>query len=263
MSATTATPRTGHSTPMGRVAGLTKANWRLLLRNKLTLLYGLILPLLPLLLLLTAERGDETVGASSASTVVFLLMVFPIFYNLLSMFVSRRDELVLKRLRTGETRDSELIASMAMPGVLITVVVTAVAIGLGLALGQPVPTNLVLLIGTVLLGTAVFVAFALWTAAWTRTAEAAQMTSMPVLILAMIGQLGPVFPENVRRYVELTPGSALDALVRLSWFGQDGDSTVDFAASWGAAGEPLLVLVLWVLIGWALAQKYMHWEPRH
>lgn len=263
MSATTATTRSPNSTPVGRVVGLTKANWRLMLRNKLTLTYGLVLPLLPLLLLLTADRGDETVGASAASTVMFLLMVFPIFYNLLSMFVSRRDELVLKRLRTGEARDSELIASMAMPGVLITLVITAVGVGLGMALGQPAPTNALLMLATVLLGTAVFVALALWTAAWTRTAEAAQMTSMPVLILAMIGQLAPVFPENIRRFVEFTPGSALDSLVRLSWFGQDGDRHVDFAASWGVAYEPLLVLVFWVLIGSALAQKSMHWEPRH
>lgn len=35
---------------------------------------------------------------------------------MLAQFVNRRDELVLKRMRTGETRDAELLASIAVPG---------------------------------------------------------------------------------------------------------------------------------------------------
>ena len=45
-----------------------------------------------------------------------MALLFPGYYNLLSMFVTRRDELVLKRLRTGEVRDLELVTSMALPG---------------------------------------------------------------------------------------------------------------------------------------------------
>ena len=43
------------------------------------------------------------------STVLLMALMFPVYYNLLSMFVTRRDELVLKRLRTGEVRDLELV----------------------------------------------------------------------------------------------------------------------------------------------------------
>lgn len=251
------------STTLRRVLGLTRANWRLMLRNRLTLTYGLLLPLLPLALLFTSNRGNEDLGITAASTVVFLLMVFPLFYNLLSIVVSRRDELVLKRLRTGEARDSELIASMSLPGILISLAITVVMVVLAVALGQPFPVNPVLLLGGVLLASGVFVALALWTAAWTRTAEAAQMTSMPVILLAMIGQISMVFPEDWQRYVELTPGAAVEELVRLGWFGRDGEQSIDFLATWGASVEPLLVLVAWIAIGWALARKNMHWEPRH
>lgn len=248
---------------MRRITGLTRANWRLMLRNRLTLTYGLLLPLLPLALLFTSDRGNEDLGITAATTVVFLLMVFPLFYNLLSIVVSRRDELVLKRLRTGEARDSELIASMALPGTLISVAITVVTVALAVALGQPFPVNPLLLMGGVLLASGVFVALALWTAAWTRTAEAAQMTSMPVILLAMIGQVSMVFPESWQRYLELTPGAAVEELVRVGWFGRDGERSLDFLATWGASIEPLLVLVAWIAIGWALARKNMHWEPRH
>ncbi|MDN5893513.1 MAG: ABC transporter permease [Nocardioides sp.] len=251
------------TTPSSRAIGLTRANWRLMLRNRLTLAYGLILPLLPMLFLFSGTRGDDTIAMTSSTTVIFLLMLFPVYYNLLSMFVSRRDELVLKRLRTGEARDSELITSMAMPGVLITLVITLAAVMLGFPLGQQVPTNPILLLAVVLLGAGVFTALALWTAAWTRTAEAAQITSMPVILLASVGPMAPIFPESARRFVELTPGSAMDTLVRLSWFGYDDGSQLDFAATWGASSGPMLVLAAWVLIGWALARTYMHWEPRH
>ena len=68
--------------------------------------------------------------------------LFPVYYNVLSQFVTRRDELVLKRLRTGETSDAELLASIALPG-------AALALGrrccwsvpVAVALGEPLPLN--------------------------------------------------------------------------------------------------------------------------
>ena len=45
-----------------------------------------------------------------------VIALFPVYYNVLSQFVNRRDELVLKRMRTGETRDAELLVSIALPG---------------------------------------------------------------------------------------------------------------------------------------------------
>ena len=49
---------------IGRTARLTRWNAVLLTRNRLAFVYAVVLPLLPLLLLFTGERGAETVGAS-------------------------------------------------------------------------------------------------------------------------------------------------------------------------------------------------------
>ena len=53
---------------IGRTARLTRWNAVLLTRNRLAFVYAVVLPLLPLLLLFTGERGDETVGASAPSS---------------------------------------------------------------------------------------------------------------------------------------------------------------------------------------------------
>ncbi len=244
-----------------RTTGLARANALLMVRNRLTLLYAVAVPLVPMALLLNA-RGDVDAGMSFTSLSLTMTMLFPVYYNLLSIVVSRRDELVLKRLRTGETRDGEQLLAMALPGVAVTLVVSVLMVGVGVALGLPFPVNPVLFAVTVLVGAAAFASLAVWTAAWTRNAEAAQLTSFPLILFTMAGQMKPVFPDGWHAYVELTPGAALDALVRTTWFGRGPDGAVDFTSSWTASATPLMaLLVLTLLAGWR-ARSTMRWEPR-
>jgi len=110
-----------------------------------------------------------------------------------------------------------------------------------------------------------FVAFAFWTGAWTRTAEVAQLTSMPVIVLVVLGQIATAFPEDVRRWIELTPGAAMSDLVRASWFGFETEGTdraLGLNGSWAAVDEPLLVLGAWTVLAVFLARRSMRWEPR-
>ena len=79
------------------------------MRNRLTLVYAVVMPLLPLGLLFVGERRRGRRQHAPSSPTFVMALMFPVYYNLLSMFVSRRDELVLKRLRTGEVRDLELV----------------------------------------------------------------------------------------------------------------------------------------------------------
>lgn len=58
----------------------------------------------------------------------------------------------------------------------------------------------------VLVSAVMFVAFAFWTAAWTRTAESAQMTSLPVITVAVAGTLTAALPARVAEVVDRTPG---------------------------------------------------------
>ncbi len=249
-----------------RVTRLARTNTTLMMRNRLTMGYALVMPLLPLGLLFLGERGAVD-GASGAIATAFLMaLMFPVYYNLLSMFVSRRDELVLKRLRTGEIRDGELVLSMALPGVAITLVVSVLTVVVAMATGLRFPLNPVLLLLGVLLATAAFAGFALWTASWTRTAEAAQMTSMPVVLLATVGLLRGVFPAAAQPWVDLLPGTAIANLLRVAWFGRPPElgtaERFDFLATWSEALPSLAVLAAWTVVAIWVARRSMRWEPR-
>jgi ABC-2 type transport system permease protein len=252
--------------PVRRVVGLARTNTTLMMRNRLTMVYAVLVPLLPLGLLFLGERGDVDAASGTVASALLIALMFPVYYNLLSMFVTRRDELVLKRLRTGEVRDSEVVLSMALPGIVITLLVLLLTVVVALATGLPFPVNPVLLVLGVLLAAVAFVSLALWTASWTRTAEAAQMTSMPVLVLVTLGLLRQAFPESAQAWVALLPGTAVNDLLRITWFGRAPETgsgeRFDFWATWAQAGPPLAVLVAWTVLAVWLARRSMQWEPR-
>jgi ABC-2 type transport system permease protein len=110
-----------------------------------------------------------------------------------------------------------------------------------------------------------FMALACWTAAWTRNAEAAQLTSMPIIVLVVLGQVATAFPEDVRRWTNLTPGAAVADLMRVSWFGGVTGTTeprLVLSNTWAAAGGALLVLTAWAVLATVVARRSMRWEPR-
>lgn len=252
-----------------RVTSLTRWNGILLSRNRLALVYAVVLPLLPLALLFTGERGSPTVGAGAIVTMFLVIALFPVYYNVLAQFVSRRDELVLKRMRTGEVQDGELLASIALPGAITALVLSVLAVPIAAAIGYEPPVNPALYVVLAVLATVMFVAFAYWTAAWTKNAEAAQLTSMPIIIVASLGPLTNSIPDmsdRLRDVLSLTPGAAISDLVRIGWFGLDGpgakETTLTFAGTWGQAAEPLLVVAAWTALAVVLARRSMRWEPR-
>jgi ABC-2 type transport system permease protein len=252
-----------------RAVSLTRWNAVLLSRNRLAFVYAAVMPVLPLVLLFTGDRGDPAVGAGAVVTMFLVAALFPVYYNVLSQFVSRRDELVLKRMRTGETRDGELLVSIALPGAISALVLSAVAVPIAAALGQPLPVNPLLYAGLAVLTVTMFTAFAFWTAAWTRSAESAQLTSLPIILLASFGPLGATISgmsDWLREIVSLTPGAAMSELVRIGWFGFDGpdatEATLSFSETWGQAVDPLIAIVAWTYTAVVLARRSMRWEPR-
>jgi ABC-2 type transport system permease protein len=252
-----------------RTVSLTRWNAVLLSRNRLAFFYAMVMPLLPLALLFTGERGSPSVGAGAIVTMFLVIALFPVYYNVLAQFVSRRDELVLKRMRTGETRDAELLISIALPGAISALVLSALAIPIAAAVGQPLPVNPLLYAALAGAMVIMFTAFAYWTAAWTRNAETAQLTSMPIIIAASLGPLITSIPDmsdRLRDVLSLTPGAAMSDLIRIGWFGLDGpdakDATLSFIESWGQAAEPLIVIAAWTYLAVTLARRSMRWEPR-
>jgi ABC-2 type transport system permease protein len=255
-----------------RVAALFRAEGVLLRRNRVALLNALVLPA-ALAGWLKASGLDAGVSrAMGAAMLVTWLTAFalllPVYYNLVTALVARREQLVLKRLRAGESTDAEILAGTAAPAVAVAWIQVAVAAVAAVAVfGMNRPANALLVLAALILGTAVFVLLAAVTAAVTRTVEMAQLTTAPVLILSFAfgGLLFPLggLPGPLRSLGQALPLTRVLDLLRLGLTGTaPGGGHFGLAATFGAAAVPVLVLAAWIAAGGWAARRWFRWEPR-
>jgi ABC-2 type transport system permease protein len=72
-----------------------------------------------------------------------------------------------------------------------------------------------------------------------------------------------VLPDGLARVAELLPLTPAVDLMRIGLLGVTADGTVvDFAESFGAAVQPVVVLAAWTAVGIWLVRRYFRWEPR-
>ncbi len=261
-----------------RLAALARAELLQFRRNKTLLVMGTVFPLALPLMMFFAGRGDGPTAVGTATTIemlLFYVLVFVQFYTVLSMVTTRRGEGVLKRLRTGEARDHEILGAFAAPGALLAAGATVTVVAVVTAAGAPLPVNAVLPVLALAGGLAVFTALALVTSAFTKNAEAAQLTALPVMMLGMVGfgGLRTVLPDGLRTVVDWTPMAAVSDLVHLGWTGRlpaaaDGAASgadapvAGFVDAFADAGRPLVTLAVWIVLGVALAARSFRWDER-
>nr|MDT0657412.1 ABC transporter permease [Micromonospora sp. DSM 115978] len=254
-----------------RVIGLGRAELTLLLRNRTAVFTALALPLgtAGLLAAVTPPDGDHLSSTAFLFTAVIgFLLLYVVYYNLVTTFVARREELVFKRLRTGETTDAEILLGAAVPALAVAVLQTVLAVVAGaLLVGLPVPVNLPIMIVGLLAGCAVFVLLAAASTAFTRNVEMAQISTMPVLLVSMVGSgvVLPleVLPDPVADGLRLLPLTPVLDLVRLGWLGTTGaDAPRDFIGALGAAAVPAAIVAGWLVVGVMAVRRWFRWEPR-
>jgi ABC-2 type transport system permease protein len=256
--------------PRRRVLALAAAETRLLLRNRTAVANTVLMPvaLVAAVGAITASNGGTVDGPGLIASAIGVTLVFVTFYNLVTTFVARREELVLQRMRTGELTDAEVLLGTAVPTLLVTVVqVVLAAVGV-VVLGEwSAPVDVVLPLVALLGGGALMVVLAAVSTSFTRTVEAAQFTTLPLVLTATMlsGLLIPLsdFPEQlaqVARFLPLTPVIELSrlGLVGTTWNGQ----AVDTAGAWAASPLALAVLVGWLGGGALLARLVFRWGPR-
>ncbi len=251
-----------------RVGALARAEALLLRRNPIALLNALGTPVVGVVLLNAfPPDGAALPGAGIAVTLAAFALLFSLYYNLVTTLVARREELVLKRLRSGESSDREILFGAAAPAVVITwwqcivgVVAATVLAGMG------VPVGPVLVVAAVVLGTVVFVLLAAASTAMTRSVEMAQLSTLPVVLISMV--LGGLFPVGVLPgpVQWVAQGLPLTRVVDLLWLGftgttRDGTAVGEWSAT-GGVPAALLVLAAWVIVGAVASRRFMRWEPR-
>lgn len=275
MTTATMTPPAAHGPARARasarrVGAMARAEMRLLWRNRTALLYALLFPLGAVALLdgSDAFAAAPGMGAMLVTSVAAIALGFAVYYNLVTALVGRREELVLKRLRTGELTDAEIIAGTAVPSLALAWVQVIVAVAASAVMGElDAPANALLVVLALVLGSAVFVLLAAASTAMTRTVEMAQVTTMPVLFIPFVfsGLVHPLsdLPAPLATLGQVLPLTPIVDLLRLGLVGIDPDGRhLDTAATFTAAAPALAIAVAWIVLGVVMTRRWFRWEPR-
>ncbi|MFE0176812.1 ABC transporter permease [Streptomyces sp. NPDC059002] len=253
------------TTPAGRLRALARAEMTLLGRSKGTLFAALFVPMLiPLSMQQTAKDMDLKgtgldVGSVVLPSALGFSLLFAVYSALTGVYVARREELVLKRLRTGELRDPEILAGAALPSVVIAIVQCVVlAVGCAVLIDAGAPSAPHLVVLGVVAGLVMFAALAAVTGSFARSTESAQVMSMPLIFVSMIGSglFVPleVMPDKLATVCELLPLSPVIELIRGGWAGH-----LSAADALGAVATA----VAWTLLSVFAVRRWFRWEPRH
>ncbi|MEU0884829.1 ABC transporter permease [Lentzea sp. NPDC005914] len=233
-----------------RAVAVGQAELKLFWRNRTALFNSIVMPLLiaPALMAADADGVPLVIG------LIGFVLLMAVYYNLVTTFVARREELVLKRLRVGELTDPEILLGAALPSVVVALGQMALfAVIVGVVSGIALPTHPWFLMLGVVGGMIVFVLLAAASSAYTRTVEMAQVTSLPILVACLLGS-GVFFPlslvpDGVAAVLRLLPLSPVLELLRAGWGG-------------GSVVQPMIVLAVWIGVGIYAVRRWFRWDPR-
>ncbi|SHI16640.1 ABC-2 type transport system permease protein [Streptomyces sp. 3214.6] len=263
-AAATGTDGRTATTPASRMVALARAELTLLGRSKSTIITAVFVPLvLPVSLAsVVDDMGVEDVGLSVGLVLlpaaIGFSLLFGVYSALAAIYTARREELVLKRLRTGELRDAEILGGAALP-VLATGLVQSLVLVAGstVLLDVPAPKAPHLAVLGLLLGLVMCAALAAVTATVTRTVESAQVTTMPMVLVSMTGSGVTVplelLPDRLASVCELLPLSPVITLIRGGWTGN--------LSAYEALGA-LATALAWTVLAVFAVQRWFRWEPR-
>ena len=255
----------GTTTRWRRTAALGRAELTLLLRNRSALAVALLLPVgmvaawTPMTAGVGREEGENAHQLAMGAGIGFVLL-FVVYYNLVTAYVARREELVLKRLRTGEPTDLEIMCGTAVPAVVVAAAQCAALVAAGsVFLHLAPPRRPDLLLAGLALGIVLLAALAAASTVFTRSVELAQLTTAPMILVSVVGSglVVPVdaFPHTMGEVCRLLPMTPVMRLVEAGWFGGAAAAPGQVLVSLGAA-------LAWTLLAVFAVHRWFRWEPR-
>ncbi|MET1071320.1 MAG: ABC transporter permease [Umezawaea sp.] len=230
------------------ILALGRVELKLLLRNKTAAGIAVATPLLIGALLLGNGPEDWTF---TITVQLVLMLGFTVYTTVTTSLVARRQDLHLKRLRTGEASDTAVVVGLLAPIALLGLVQTALLLGMSTVAGAPLPERPLLLVLAVVGGVAMCCAAGVATTAITSTAELGQITTAPFFFALFGGAMWTLVADPVDLRMLAVPGGQVAELVRAAWGGPTDNVPTAAAA-----------LVAWIAIGYGLATRAFRWEPR-
>ncbi|MFE0513305.1 ABC transporter permease [Streptomyces sp. NPDC058964] len=247
-----------------RLRALARAELTLLGRTRSAVLTALLMPLAlpfsvrPAVGQIDLRAEGLTVGTVMLTAAVGFSFLFAVYTSLVGAFVARREELVLKRLRTGELGDLEILVGTSLPAVCVGLAqALVVSVGCAVLLDAGAPRAPYLTVLGALSGLVLCAALAALTSAFTRTVESAQVTALPLVLVSMTGSgiaiPTEVLPDRLASVCELLPLSPAIRLVRAGWTGH--------LSAYEALGAVATTLA-WTVVAVFAVRRWFRWEPR-
>ncbi|SHE78719.1 ABC transporter permease [Streptoalloteichus hindustanus] len=245
---------------------LGRTEFRLLWRNKLVASIAVVMPLLVGVVLATngGSFGEQGWGLTAAVQVLQILLM-TVYLTITTALTARRQDLFLKRLRSGEMSDATVLVGLVGPSVLLALVQVVLLLGATTAADAAPPRNPLLVGLAVVLGAVMFAAAGMATTVFTPNPETAQITTMPVFLGAMAAVfLSMVSKHETLRWITLAvPGGGVTELVRTGWVGARWDGTrVGFGEQFASALPAIGVSAAWAAVAVLAAWRWFRWEPR-
>lgn len=251
-----------------QMTALIRMELLLLRRNMTATLLSVVTPLAIGVLLVSTSDYDTEGAVVRASGVIGMLAVFGVHHHLTTVYASRRQEMVLRRLRAGLPSDRTILVGAASAAVIAFLVQAMLLVVYGvLVLDMPVPANPLTMLVAMLLGAAVLAAFGAALSTVTRSSEAAMLTTLPTVAIFLLapGVLVPLgaLPEGIENIASFLPMGPFTDVLRTGWLGRELDGPeLTFAGTTADALPWLAVLVAWLFIAGAITERYFRWEPR-
>lgn len=201
-----------------RTRRMTAFETGMIFRQRNTLLATLLAPVFVLFFPVLSRPADPAGWTVLMAPMTVLVLVFSVYINGATIVAARRENQLLKRLRTSELTTAQLIASMTIPLVGLGLIQVAIVVfGIKL-LGGPLPAD-PLVIGVAALATALLsVSAGVAIGSMSPNSERVQYTVMPLLLLAAIGSnlvMAPGVDPNLRSYLLFAPFTgAVDLVAR-------------------------------------------------
>ncbi|MBK3583100.1 ABC transporter permease [Streptomyces microflavus] len=252
------------SASVRRLTALARAELILLVRNRSAIFVALVLPIVMIFSIRASLQQIDLAGtglsvAGAALTGgIGIVLVQVVYMTLVTGYVTRREELVLKRLRTGEVTDREILAANALPAVALALVQVVLLVAAGaVAFDLSAPKRPELFLAGLLVGLVMMSGLAAATSAVTRTVQTSQLTTLPLFFVSLFasGIFVPleIFPDGLASVFELLPLTGVMTLIRHGWLG-------------GVEGGDLLTAAVAALAWTAFAvfavQRWFRWDPR-
>jgi len=247
-----------------RLTALARAELLLLMRNRSAIFVALVLPIVMIFSIRASLQQIDlggtglTIAGAALTGGIGMVLVQVVYMNLVTGYVTRREELVLKRLRTGEISDREILTATALPSIALALVQCVLLVAAGaVAFDLTAPKRPELFLVGLVVGLVMMSALAAATSAVTRTVQTSQLTTLPLFFVSLFGSgiFVPleIFPDGLASVLELLPLTGVMTLVRHGWLG-------------GVEGGDLLTAAVAALAWTAFAvfavQRWFRWDPR-